>query len=1185
MRIYPSYEGLSLASGLDHSDNSRTIFKSYGKAFILRSIFVLIFICFMSSVSTPALAFSRGNLQFFPIESSGDVPIQISEKYDGTIYTPECLSDCHLPILFRWTGSDMTLQKSDLSAFKSQIKGLDQMGSIKIRYLDNVTFQKWITDIRCTDLAVLPNGTTPQSCSDRGHYVTDWRLEWKDVPATIPIKTNKWYIVDIYGSRKASIISNGLDVVPVIGSANLTELAWWSSSWTSRANFTLYSSVGTAENVKWNYTLNTYNYIQAGLMKSDCSDLRLTNNSDIEVSFYLDGGICGNSSSNTNSSLRFTQVTNSSSSNNTLMWIYFNNPAANDGQNKAGALDANTLGSWDMSDGSGTNIDEGSATAVDMTMTGTAGWGPGVIGNASFFDGATGYAITSGTYGSGLTAWTISFWANPSNMSALGAIAGKGESNTIREFFILKKNFAPCNNLLSGYVTSSGSGEVFTCFNELTIGTWKYYTLVYNGTHTITYLNGSYVSADAVTGFNTFTAKFMIGKFSQNANYYGGGIDELTYSNNARSANYIKLEYDISSKSGMTSALGVTQTYGTGGTIVSATNLTIDGTRANHSYSFNSSRVINITGMSNVTGAYVAIYQNGTLKANSTTSASWSNIFPVGLFNLTAVTQSNSSMSGSSETFWLNISKNSNDLYWSINNGTATYGGYVGGSPCGSYGTDIITTYGTPINISGYVPSMNGTMWMDSTNITSSLNQFIIWPATASFYTIRFNTTGTMQNYSYNCSQNALYINKADPGVSVTFNTTSSVVQGTPINISCSPPGSNLYNDTGAMSNPSVITASSLGVFNYTCNITTSQNYTAGSATKQLLVTASANMAIYVFDESSGSPMNFNITISNSTNFRTDLDQSNPFIGNTIMGNLIMSASASGFSTRNYYTYFSQAESQNITLYLLHDSLADQVKFSVLDATNTPVQGIYIRAKKEAVAGLSYQQVAETISDFEGNGYMWLELNKIYVFDLVRDGVVIRSFSPMTLANTEVIFHISTSTMPEYFSYIHNVASDCDLDNVTYLLTCSWNDTSSLNSTMNFRVTQHTIAGDLLLCNNLTSADSGSFQCDLAGNSSYSYELVGTYYSSPKNFLWQAGEISTILSQNLFGGMGILLAFLICGMLPLMVLYDVRIALIMNVVGQVICLFIGLIYGGTQTATLMILAAAVSGLVVYKIKT
>ena len=293
------------------------------------------------------------------------------------------------------------------------------------------------------------------------------------------------------------------------------------------------------------------------------------------------------------------------------------------------------------------------------------------------------------------------------------------------------------------------------------------------------------------------------------------------------------------------------------------------------------------------------------------------------------------------------------------------------------------------------------------------------------------------------------------------------------------------------------------------------------------------------------------------------------------------------YSTRYYYLLNATLDNatDSIKLYLLNDSNSTLITFRVFDEVENPKEDVLILIQRQYVGTGTFIQLTEIKTDFDGYAYTYLKLHETYKFYLIQNGVVVREYTPMQLETTSLEFHVSTATIPEYFSYYDKVVTSCSFSNSTNKLTCNYIDTSGLTMNMTLKVIRMGIAGDVEHCINYSTSSSGTFECQLTTNTSYRYSLTGTYYSDPTSFLWQSGWLNLSQQAVAFGAIGLLLSLIIVGILSFSAHWDVRIAIILTTFGMIFCVFIGLIGFGAESMGMILTIALLGGIVAYKIQT
>lgn len=378
------------------------------------------------------------------------------------------------------------------------------------------------------------------------------------------------------------------------------------------------------------------------------------------------------------------------------------------------------------------------------------------------------------------------------------------------------------------------------------------------------------------------------------------------------------------------------------------------------------------------------------------------------------------------------------------------------------------------------------------------------------------------------------------------------------------------------------------------CNLMTLTNCTGGNIT----------LNFTAYDEDTNALLNYSMDatfsyIAVSSDAVCTKSFSHSYAGNSTFYVCINPSNATGYanatikywnsSYNTRYYYLSNASltnnRQNISLYLLNSSSSTLITINILDQLSNPQPNIVVMIEKENIGNGTYTLVAEEMTDYSGTSYAYLKIGENYKILLTSNGIILREYNPFQLQSTSLTFYTSQSSIPEYFSYFGKVATSCNLDNSTNVLSCNYLDTSGLTMKITFNVTQVTQAGDMSFCSSYSSGASGSFACNLTANSSYKYSLVGTYYSVPNDFLWQSGYINLSSTENIFGAMGLIISLIFIIFMPFLANWDVRIALLLQGVGIIISLWAGFIYGGSNVQLLMILVAVIEGVVIYKIKT
>jgi len=98
---------------------------------------------------------------------------------------------------------------------------------------------------------------------------------------------------------------------------------WWNDSWQYRVPKNISNSAGNLTDYTTAIKLDTESLISAGKMKSDCGDIRIVNESNDELDYWVE-----NSSCNTNNTYIYVKIPFLENATNTTLYIYYGNSDA-----------------------------------------------------------------------------------------------------------------------------------------------------------------------------------------------------------------------------------------------------------------------------------------------------------------------------------------------------------------------------------------------------------------------------------------------------------------------------------------------------------------------------------------------------------------------------------------------------------------------------------------------------------------------------------------------------------------------------------------------------------------------------------------------------------------------------------------------------------------------------------------
>jgi hypothetical protein len=209
--------------------------------------------------------------------------------------------------------------------------------------------------------------------------------------------------------------------------------------------------------------------------------------------------------------------------------------------NSACGSDPTQVGCWQMEEGSGTQILDGTGNGNNGTLTGSPTWVPGHTGLALNLNGSSQYAIVTDNASLDITNnITLSAWIKPSKVGTqgvikktLGSAAGNGYELSLATTGYVFTRFGGAANRLDSVTPYPTDGN-----------TWMHIAATYDGTNIRMYINGIENSSRPYSlPIVANTTNLGIGVDPTPQNYYQGVLDDLRIYNRPLSAAEIYLLY------------------------------------------------------------------------------------------------------------------------------------------------------------------------------------------------------------------------------------------------------------------------------------------------------------------------------------------------------------------------------------------------------------------------------------------------------------------------------------------------------------------------------------------------------------------------------------------------------------------------------------------------------------------
>jgi hypothetical protein len=226
--------------------------------------------------------------------------------------------------------------------------------------------------------------------------------------------------------------------------------------------------------------------------------------------------------------------------NDTTIYVHFGHSGVCGSlENPTGVWDSNYKAVWHLHD----DFEDSTSNNNDGTNSGTTS-GTGKIANSRSFNGSSNYIRVGDSASLTVTSQlTMEAWVNLSNAGNNQKIVGKTNSTYSSGYLIGVQS-----GLYTEIWNTQGTNHTFNS-GSISSSQWTHLVTTWTtGGNMIGYINGSQVNSISAGGYNigTNAGDLIIGAAPWNPGSYlvNGRIDEVRVSNTARSADWIKTEYN-----------------------------------------------------------------------------------------------------------------------------------------------------------------------------------------------------------------------------------------------------------------------------------------------------------------------------------------------------------------------------------------------------------------------------------------------------------------------------------------------------------------------------------------------------------------------------------------------------------------------------------------------------------------
>lgn len=280
---------------------------------------------------------------------------------------------------------------------------------------------------------------------------------------------------------------------------------------------------------------------------------------------------------------------------------------------------------------------------------------------------------------------------------------------------------------------------------------------------------------------------------------------------------------------------------------------------------------------------------------------------------------------------------------------------------------------------------------------------------------------------------------------------------------------------------------------------------------------------------------------------------------------------------------------RQIQSYLGQTTNVSNILFTVQDAFFKPVPAQIIRILTWNYTLNNYIEIESLKTDEDGNFLTNLIPNtKLYKFIILSNNVLVREFPDQLVTSSTIILRTS-SGLYNFPKSLFNIQKNCNYNNNTKIVICSWTSSDSHISGFRLLVQEDKLIGGNVYCDlTSTQVSSGSLSCDLTLNStwttkSFLWKFGVIRQDSPLQIFWIAGQNLFIRQGSIFAANGVGIIIMIP--LTLAVVFAFQQSITIQLIAITVILFLGNIAGFIEmTDALLAGFIALMAVAIHKIR-
>jgi Tfp pilus assembly protein PilX len=264
------------------------------------------------------------------------------------------------------------------------------------------------------------------------------------------------------------------------------------------------------------------------------------------------------------------KVPSLSSTQSTVLYLYYGNAAASNQQNATAVWDANYQAVWHLKEnpaGTAPQMKDSTSNARHGTTVGSMPSGAqiaGQINGALDFDNTDDRVDTSNFLSSGVTQLTAEAWVYKKDTTGDDRVVAKTDTTSLTATYIFSLAVAG-STITARLATAGGSATSHNGTQAVAVNTWTHLAFTWDGSNIRIYRNGQLAGGPfAKTGTMNASSRIIVIANNDdipNNRYWNGTLDEVRLSTVARSAQWLQTQYNNQSSPSTFSVLGAEDSY------------------------------------------------------------------------------------------------------------------------------------------------------------------------------------------------------------------------------------------------------------------------------------------------------------------------------------------------------------------------------------------------------------------------------------------------------------------------------------------------------------------------------------------------------------------------------------------------------------------------------------------------